>query len=160
MVEIRALHARGNFDKIIPVRLRTHTDLMNGIKKACEDNGIRQGVVLTGIGSVRKLTIQVLTPNEKAKVGAAYTEPQTIPGPVEVLSIQGCIFQTEEGEVVLHLHGTFSDKEGKVYGGHLVPGENPVLATVEAVIAEITGARLIRRYDEDVGLKLITPEPL
>ena len=160
MAEIRALHACGKFGKIIPVRLCTHTDLMNGIKKACEDNGIRQGVVLTGIGSVRKLTIQVLTPNEKAKLGAAYTEPQTLPGPIEVLSIQGCIFQTEEGEMVLHLHGTFCNKEGKVYGGHLVAGENPVLATLEAVIAEITDARLIRRYDEDVDLKLITPEPL
>ena len=160
MAEIQAFHARGNFGKIIPVRLRTHTDLMNGIKKTCEDYGIQQGVVLTGVGSVRKLSIQVLTPNEEVKVGAAYTDPQTIPGPIEVLSVQGFIFQTEEGEMVLHLHGTFSDKEGEVYGGHLVPGENPVLATLEAVIAEITGARLIRRYDEDVGLKLITPEPL
>ena len=160
MAEIRAFHARGNFGKIIPVRLRTHTDLMNGIKKTCEDNGILQGVILTGIGSLRKLAIQVLTPNEKAKVGAAYTEPRTIPGPIEVLSVQGCIFQTEEGEMVLHLHGTFSNKEGKVYGGHLVAGENPVLATLEAVIAEITDVRLIRRYDEDVDLKLVTPEPL
>jgi len=160
MAEIRALHACGNFGKIIPVRLKTHTDLMNGIKKACEDNGIKQGVVLTGIGSVRKLTYQVLTPNDKVKLGAAYTDPTSLPGPIEILSVQGSIFQTEEGDMVLHLHGTFSDKNGKVYAGHLVPDGNPVLATLEATIAEITDVKLIRRYDEDTDMKLVTPEKI
>ena len=160
MEEIRVVHACGDFGKIIPVRLKTHTDLMNGLKKVCEDNGIKQGIVLTGIGSVRKLTYQVLTPNDKVKLGAAYTDPTTMPGPIEILSLQGEIFQTEEGEMVLHLHGTFSDKDGKVYAGHLVPGGNPVLATLEATIAEVTGVNLIRRHDDDVDMNLITPEKL
>ncbi len=158
MAEIRALQACGKFGKIISVRLKTHTDLMNGLKKVCEDNGINQGVVLTGIGSVRKLTYQVLTPNDKVKLGAAYTDPTSLPGPIEILSVQGSIFHTGEGGLILHLHGTFSDKEGKVYAGHLVPDGNPVLATLEAVIAEITGVNLVRKYDEDTDMSLITPE--
>ncbi len=160
MAELKAKYVCGKFGKMIPARLLTGTDLMNGIKKVCEDNGVRYGAVLVAIGSVRKLTYQVLGPKEETKLGAAYTEPQVIPGPVEVLGIQGVIFETEEGEMVLHLHGSFSDKDGKVYGGHVVQGGNPILATLDVVIGEVTDARLIRRYDEETDLNLFTPEQL
>jgi len=160
MAELRAKHVSAKLGKMIPIRLRPGTDLMNGFKKVCEDNGVRQGSIMTAIGSLRKLTIQVLVPNEKAKLGAAYTEPQTILGPIEVLGVQGVIFETEAGEVALHLHGMFSDKDGKVYGGHLVPGENPVLATLDAVIGEVADARLTLRHDEETGLNHFSPEPL
>jgi len=133
---------------------------MNGLKKACADNKIRYGTVLTAIGSTRQLTYQVLVPNPEAKPGAAYSEPLVIPGPIEVLGIQGVILETEAGETVLHLHGTFSDKDGKVYGGHLVPDENPILVTLDAVIGEVTEAKLMRRHDEETDFNLFSPEPL
>ena len=158
MPEIRAKHVCGKFGRIVPLRLLPGTDLMNGLKKVCEDNGVRYGTILTAIGSLRKLTTQVLVPNEKAKMGAAYTEPSTIPGPIEILGIQGVIFETDTGEVALHLHGIFCDKDGKTYGGHLVPGENPILATLDAVIGEIADVKLIRRYDEETELGLFSPE--
>jgi len=158
MAEIRAKHVCGKFGKMIPARLLPGTDLMNGLKKVCEDNGVRHGTVLSAIGSLRKLTIQVLAPNEKVKLGAAYTEPQTIPGPIEILGIQGVIFEIEAGEVALHLHGIFCDKDGKTFGGHIVPGENPILATLDAVIGEVAGVRLTRRHDEETDLKLFSPE--
>lgn len=159
MAELRTKCVCGKFGKIIPVRLLPGTDLMNGLKKVCEDNGVRHGTLLTAIGSLRKLTIQLLAPNEKVKLGAAYTKPQTIPGPIEILGIQGVILETETGEVVLHLHGIFCDKDGKTFGGHIVPGENPVLATLDAVISEVAGVRLTRRYDEETELNLFSPEP-
>ncbi|MBA7620722.1 hypothetical protein ES703_28076 [subsurface metagenome] len=98
-------------------------------------------------------------PNEKTKLGAAYDPPQTIPGPIEIMGIQGVIFETESGEVALHLHGVFCDKDGKTLGGHIVPGGNPVLATLDAVIGEVAGVRMMRRYDEETDLNLFSPEP-
>lgn len=160
MSEPRITYACGKFGKMIPVRLRPGTDLMNGIKKTCEDNGVRYGAVMTAIGSLRKLTYQVLVPNDKAKMGASYKEPKTIPGPIEVLGVQGVIFQSEEGQTLLHLHGSFCDKDGKFFGGHLVQGENPILATLDVVIGEVADARLIARYDEEVESKPFNPEPL
>ncbi len=158
MDELRTKHVCGKFGKIIPVRLLPGTDLINGLKKVCEDNGIRHGTLLTAIGSLRKLTIQVLAPNEKVKLGAAYTDPQTILGPIEILGIRGVIFETETGEVTLHLHGIFCDKDGKTMGGHLVPSENPILATLDACIGEIADVKLIRRYDEEIALPVCSPE--
>ena len=48
---------------------------------------------------------------------------------------------------------------GKVYAGHVVTGANPILATLDAMMAEVAGAKLTRRMEPEVGLGLFTPEP-
>ena len=158
MTDPGAFHACGTFGKVVPVRLRTGTDLTGGLKEVCEENGIQQGAILVGIGSLRKLTYQVLVPRPGSKLGAGYTDPQVVPGPVEVLALQGVVFQSETSEMLLHIHGTFSDQHGKVYAGHVVAGENPILATLDAVIAEVADVTLVRRMDPEVGMGLFTPE--
>jgi predicted DNA-binding protein with PD1-like motif len=158
MTEVRTIHANGRFGKVVPVRLRPGTDVMDGLKRVCEEQGIKHGAVLGGIGSLRQLSFQVLTPKPETKLGAGYTEPQVVPGPVEIVSLQGVIFQSEEGETLLHVHGTFSDQFGKVFAGHVVAGANPILATLDGVIAEMADVRLVRRMEPEVGLGLCTPE--
>lgn len=153
-----AYHASGGWGQVVPVRLKPGTDVMEGILAVCRERGIRQGMVLVGIGSVRQLSYQVLTPKPDTPLGAGYTAPQVIPGPVEIVGLQGVLFQSEAGETLLHLHGTFSDREGKVYAGHVVSGANPVLATLDGLIAEVAGLRMVRRTEEAVGLGLFTPE--
>jgi predicted DNA-binding protein with PD1-like motif len=159
MTGIGAFHASGKLGRLVPVRLRTNTDLTDGIKQVCEELGIKYGALLVAIGSIRKLTYQVLTPKPETKIGAGYTDPEVIPGPVEVVGLQGVIFQSEGGETLLHLHGSFSDKNGKVYGGHVVAGGNPVLATLDAVLAEVTDAKMVRRMDPQFEVGIYTPEP-
>jgi uncharacterized protein len=158
MGDDRAFHASGMYGRVVPLRLRPGTDVMGGILEVCRAHGIRQGAVLVGIGSLRQLSFQVLTPRPETKLGAGYTDPAVIPGPVEIVGLQGVVFQAETGETLLHLHGTFSDREGKVYAGHVVAGENPVLATLDGVLAEVTGMRMIRRMEAEAGLGLFTPE--
>ncbi len=157
MAEKGALYGTGTFGKIIPIRLKTHTDVTNGLKALCEENGIKQGAVLFGIGSIRKLTYQVLAPKPETKMGAGYTDPQEVPGPIEIVDMHGIVFQSEEGQTLLHLHGTFSDKEGAVYGGHMTAGGNPVLATLDAVVAEIPDVKMVRQMDDDIGMAVNTP---
>ncbi len=153
-----AHYAIGEAGKLIPARLTTNTDITNGLKAVCEENGIKYGAVLFGIGSLRQLTYQVLAPKPETKLGAGYTDPQTLPGPIEVVSMHGIIFQSDDGQILLHLHGTFSDKEGAVFGGHIVAGQNPVLATLDAYIVETVGAETIRQMDEDIGMPVGIPQ--
>jgi hypothetical protein len=153
-----AYYASGKFGRLVPLRLKTGTDLCNGIRGICAELGIKYGAVLLGIGSVRTLSYCVLTPKPETTVGAGYTDPEVVPGPVEIVGLSGVIFQSETGETLLHLHGTFSDKNGKVYAGHVVEGANPILATLDAVIGEVADVTMIRRMDEEVGLGLCTPE--
>jgi predicted DNA-binding protein with PD1-like motif len=157
--EARTKYVLSKVGKVVPLRLLPGTDVMNGIKQVCEENGIRGGAVLMGIGSVRKLTIQILKPNEKAKIGSAYGAPEVTPGPIEILGIQGIIYEVAEtGELALHLHGNFCDKDGKTFGGHLVPGENPILATLDTIIVEFANVNIKRRYDEETDLNMFSPE--
>ncbi len=158
MGELGAHYAIGKAGKLIPTRLRTHTDITTGLKAVCEENGIKYGAVLFGIGSVRKLTYQVLGDKPESPMGAGYLDPISLPGPVEVISMHGIIFQSDDGQTLMHLHGTFCDKEGKVFGGHIVAGENPVLATLDAYIVETVGAETIRQMDEDIGMGVGIPQ--
>jgi predicted DNA-binding protein with PD1-like motif len=73
--------------------------------------------------------------------------------------MHGIIFQSEDGQTLLHLHGTFSDQKGVVFGGHIVAGGNPILATLDSVIAEIPDVKMVRQLDDDVGMGLFTPKP-
>jgi predicted DNA-binding protein with PD1-like motif len=159
MGEVRAKHVSGGIGKVVPVRLLPGTDVIEGFLKTCADHDIRSGTILSAIGSLRHLTIKVLVPNKEVKLGAAYGDPVTSPGPIEILSLGGVIFEDEAtGEVDIHMHGTFCDQDGKTLGGHVIPEENPVLATVDAVLAEVSGARFMRRHDEETGLLLFSPE--
>ena len=158
MDEIRSKYVTASFGRIVPVRLLPGTDVMNGLKKVCEDNGVRYGYLLMGIGTVNEATIQIFRPKPESRLGAGYTEPETIPGPIEILGLSGIIFQTEAGETALHLHASFCDKDGKILGGHIVPGGNSICATLDACIAEVSGAKFLTRYDEETDLNLFSPE--
>ncbi len=160
MDEIRSKHVSASFSNIIAARLLPGTDIMHGLAAVCKENGILHGYLLMAIGTVNKATIQIFRPKPETKLGAGYTEPETIPGPIEILGLSGIVFETEKGEVALHLHGTFCDKEGKLLGGHIVPGGNPVCATLDACIARVSGARFMTRFDEETGLNLFSPEKL
>ncbi len=158
MAGLGAYHASGRFGKVVPVRLRPGTDVMDGLKQVCAQHKIKHAAILMGIGSLRQLSFQVLIPKPETKLGAGYTDPMVVQGPVEILSLQGVVFQSEEGEMLLHVHGTFADQAGKVYAGHVVSGANPILATLDAVIAEVDDVRLTRRTEPDVAMALFTPE--
>lgn len=160
MTELRVKSICGNMSRVLAVRLLPGTDLMDGLKKACQDNGVRQGTIISAIGTLRQLNIQIFVPRPELKLGAGYNPPVVIPGPMEVMAIQGVIMETESGETALHLHGVFCDKDGKTLGGHIVPGGNPILATLDAVIGEMGGLKMMRRYDAETDLSLFSPEPL
>jgi predicted DNA-binding protein with PD1-like motif len=156
MTQLGAFYASGKCGRFIPVRLKTHTDITGGLRSVCQENGIKYGAI-DGIGNVRQLCYRLLVPDSKAKHGVRLAEPQILPGPLELLSLKGTIHQSEKGETVIHLHGIFSDNDGKILGGHLAEDGNPVLGTVNAFIVELTDAEMITQMDEDVGLGLCTP---
>ena len=159
MSEVRSKYVTAAFGRIVPVRLLPGTDVMEGLKQVCEDNAVRYGYLLMGIGTVNQATIQIFRPKPESRLGAGYTEPETIPGPIEILGLSGIIFENDKGETALHLHASFCDKDGTILGGHVVPGGNPICATLDACIAEVSGAKFLSKYDEETDLPLFSPEP-
>jgi hypothetical protein len=133
--------------------------MIEGIEKICEDYGIRYAFIGCSIGSLRKATFMYAVPKPEAKIKAGYSAPFELAGPVEFLGGLGVVCEGEKGEKLTHFHGTVSDKLGRVYGGHFVKGQNAILATIDLIIIEIKGAKLLRKYDEETGLVNFVPEP-
>ncbi len=159
MAKSSAKGVYGKLGKIVTRQLPTNTDLLGGIMKLCTDNGIRYGAILTTVGSLRKLSVLVPGPVPKDKTEAT-TKTLVVPGPLQVLSLVGVIFETDKGEMTSHIHGSFLGADGKIYGGDLIEGENPILARLVTVIGEVTDVSWIEKFDEEAKQRFLYVNPL
>jgi predicted DNA-binding protein with PD1-like motif len=100
------------FERIELVRLRAGTDLLEGLKVAIEERHIRNGVILSGIGSVTDYHYHVVSDKN---LPPAEEDPQASV-PMDLTSVQGYILGGR-----IHAHMTLAD-ENSVVGGHVEPG--------------------------------------
>jgi len=150
----------GNMGKILPMQLPTGEDLVTGLKNACRDAGIHYAAILSTVGSLRQLTIENVIVSKTSKTGAAFGPPKVIAGPLQVMSLEGFIYESAKGEMDYHIHGLFADTGGKICGGHLIEGGNPVQTRLVIAIGEIAGVRMVERLDEASGHLIMNVEPL
>jgi len=150
--------AEGRISRVVALRLKPGTDVLLGLKAACERAKINNGVILSAIGSLNGVCY--CNPVElPTKAGYGYGEELHLTGPIELLSGSGIICHDEEGNTNLHVHISLSDRHGGGHGGHLVEGTK-VLLTVDAVIAEIEGMVMGRKFDEALEVPLFSPKQL
>lgn len=71
---------------------------------------------------------------------------------LEVLSLSGTL--SIHG---MHLHLSVADRDGKMLGGHMLDG-CIVRTTLELVLQEIDGVRMLRIKDEQSGYEELSPE--
>ncbi|MBA7530353.1 hypothetical protein ES705_22556 [subsurface metagenome] len=100
------------FERIEIVRMRTGTDLLEGLKTVASEKNIKNGVILSGIGSVTDYHYHVVS-DKNLPPANKYTKASV---PMDLIAVQGYIFNGR-----IHAHITLSD-ENSVAGGHLEPG--------------------------------------
>jgi len=100
------------FDRVIVVRMKQHTDLLAGLQKAVEKEKIKNAVILSGIGSLTTYHIHVVDNSTFPSKNVFFKDSI----PVDLVSVNGYIFN---GKV--HTHINISD-ENLALGGHLEPG--------------------------------------
>lgn len=144
--------------RTIVARLLPGTDLVTGIDAVCRENHLQYGYFASVIGSLQKATYVIAIPEPNALLGFKYGSPITEEGPIEFICGQGVICQSEKHETLIHLHAHGVTSDGKNFAGHFSTGGNPVLATIDMVIVEVDGAKLMRRFDPTVGLVMFSPE--
>ncbi len=98
--------------RLVLARLNPGDDVLLGLREAVRESGIRNGVVLTGIGSVSRYRVHVVR-TTNLPPGDTFFEDE---GPYDILSITGYVL---DGRV--HAHITLSNKE-QAAGGHLEEG--------------------------------------
>jgi predicted DNA-binding protein with PD1-like motif len=126
---------RGRMDRIAMGKLKMDIDLLEGIQELAKKEGVRTGVVLSGVGALRKATfrnLKILPPDLKVeKHHRLYLQ---IEQPMEIVSLTGWMATKEDGDLEVHAHfsaSTVMGDEVVTLGGHLMPG---VITSVKVVV--------------------------
>ncbi|MDD5327702.1 MAG: DNA-binding protein [Phycisphaerae bacterium] len=101
-----------NFDRVVVVRLRNGTDVLEGLQRFAEMQNIKNAVILSGIGSLTQYSVHVVNNTSFPPVNTYMKES----GPSDLLNVNGYIIN---GRV--HAHLTLSDDK-RALGGHLESG--------------------------------------
>jgi predicted DNA-binding protein with PD1-like motif len=142
--------------KVVVIRLSPGTDILGGIQAVCKELHMKSGSIVSCIGSLQRASFMVAVPLEN-EIGAGYSDPVHVEGPLELLAGQGSIGRDKDGGIFIHLHAVVSDKGGMPHGGHLLKGLNPVLITAEITIVRAEEVKMQRSYDPEVKMDLLMP---
>ncbi len=104
------------------------------------------GASVSGVGSAEKLDLGFYDPDVKEYQWKQFDDLY------EIVGLLGTIALDEHDNRMFHLHGTFSDREYRVVGGHVK--DFVVGATCELFIHS-TYQPLKRKFDPQIGLKLL-----
>lgn len=129
--------------KII-VRCDTGEEILECLRQVCRQEKVTVAS-LTGIGAVSKVVVGFFAPEQKKY------QPKEIAEYMEITSLVGNV-TSFENDVYLHVHGTFSNQDCQVMGGHL--NEAWVSCTAE-VIVDVAEGVVGRQFSETVGLNLM-----
>lgn len=151
--------ANGTMKRVVPFRLAPGEDVYKSLEAICEKEGIQYGVMLTCIGSLKAVRYCVPVPLPDTKAGMGYGDPIEDEGMLELLSCSGIVGRDHEGKPNLHLHYSFSNQDGSVYGGHMIEGVK-VLITVEGAIGVFEDVALTRRLEPDLDVYVLDPHEI
>ena len=128
----------GKLGRTVIVQLTRGDKVIESIDKALREAGIKSAVVVSGIGSLKKLHYH--WPIDTATV--ATDDFLMVEGPIEVGSISGSYI-----DGVGHYHIVASDLD-TYYIGHL-ENDSEVLYLLEVVLAEFDGCDLERKMTKE-----------
>ena len=115
----------GRIQRIVMGKVKMDVDLLEGFKELVRREKIRTGVILSGIGALKKATfrnLKILPPD--FKVQDHHRLYLDLDQPMEIVSLTGWIATLENGEPETHAHFSASTVMGD-YGRH--SGRSPDL---------------------------------
>ena len=137
-------------------RLFPGTELIEGIRSICRQHGIRNGTIVSCVGSLKYASFIWAVPDPLRKMGFRYGEPKVVAGPLEFICAQGTIGpkKGDPDELFVHLHAVFTEDSGNTWSGHVVDAGNPVCATAEVVLLAFDDIRFVRKIDEETDIEI------
>lgn len=129
------------FNEKIILRLNRGEEVLESIKKVCAEEKI-QSAAISAIGAADKVTVGLYEVEKREYKSNTFNKE------MEITNISGNV-SSKDGEIYLHLHGTFADENGCCIGGHL--NEAVISGTCEIIINIIKG-KIDRIFDGETGL--------
>jgi hypothetical protein len=103
----------GQFERIVVLRFKYQTDLLDGLERMVKEQKIRNAVIISGIGSVRSYHFHTVSNGTFPSKNVYVKNPDA---PADITSMNGYVI---DGRI--HAHITMSDPD-KAFGGHLESG--------------------------------------
>ena len=135
---------RYKFKRTYIGQLPNGADLYESLSAIVREEDITIGRVLA-IGATTQAVVAFYDQNLKKYMNMEF------PGGMEILACNGNV-SLRDGKPFVHVHLLLGDREGKMFGGHLMPGTK--VFACEVFIDEFEGETLERSYDELTGLHL------
>ncbi len=130
----------------VAIRIQKNENLIESLRVACKNYGIESGVILSGIGMFEKTELAYWN-------GERYIQKE-FDRLVEVVSLQGNIgINEDDGETVIHLHGSIACEDYQVFGGHII---DATVYNCEIFISKLHNITLLRKK-ESSGLNGLFP---
>nr|WP_319557156.1 DUF296 domain-containing protein [uncultured Vibrio sp.] len=120
---------------VIVVRLTKGMDLKQSLAKVVAEYNIKAGSIASCVGCVSQLQLRL--------AGAQNTLVKQ--APLEIVSMMGTLTPDHQ-----HVHISVSDKQGHVWGGHLMAG-TIIDTTAELIIHNYPNLTFSREMDENTG---------
>lgn len=103
----------GQLDRTVVLRFKYKADLLPCLERMAKEQGIRNGVILAGIGSVNSYHYHTVSNTTFPSKNIFIKDPEA---PADIVSMNGYIV---DGKVHAHIMFAYADK---AFGGHLEPG--------------------------------------
>ncbi len=133
------------FGKTYMVRIDLGKDIVESLKKLCEDEHILLGRV-EAIGAADHAVIGVYDLEKKEYY------PEYIDEFMEIASLNGSV-TAMDGKPYIHLHATLADQHHVIHGGHVL--EMRVGATCEMFVT-VSDGEVTRQKDKVLGINFWT----
>jgi len=105
----------GHFSRIVVMRMKFQSDLLHGMEKLVKQQNIRNGVILSGIGSLRGYRVHSVSSRDLPPTDTYVTQPKA---PANLNGMNGYIV-----DGAIHAHVTLAVNNGQgTVSGHLEPG--------------------------------------
>ncbi|MDB5930789.1 MAG: hypothetical protein JWR60_2496 [Polaromonas sp.] len=132
---------------IFVLRLQPGDDLKAALQSAfggLQAQGHRAGCIVSAVGSLSRAVLRY----------AAEPQGSVLEEPLELITLSGTL--SPDG---LHLHASVADAQGRMRGGHLMPGCT-VRTTAEIVLALLPDWTFSRSHDARTGFLELLAQPL
>jgi uncharacterized protein len=105
----------GQFERVLVLRFKHQAELLAGLENMVKQHKIKNGVILSGVGSVRNYHVHSVHNRTFPSLNVYIKDPTS---PADIIGMNGYVLN---GRV--HAHMTLANDE-KAFGGHLEPGTN------------------------------------
>ena len=129
---------------IYVIRFDQGEEVIETIKKICFEKNMEAGFFF-GLGAARELVLSHYDIDRKQYNDTPINED------LEIAGIFGNVTR-KDGEVYIHAHGSFSDKNFKTYAGHV---KKVIVSGTCEIVLEMLHEPILREHDSKSGLNLL-----